>query len=303
MKIGLLLCFCLWLPSLVHAQTTVTGQITDGTNGQGLSGVTILQLSTVNGVMTNTDGSFSLTVPGRFDSVRVSISAIGYVKQQRLIAAGGNTVFKLNPDQRQIISDDVLVYARYNLGVTSGVRYAPYGVLAQVFGQQFIGIPLCISGSYQTNFKSNYATTAAVSLSTLPKVDAVSFSEKLEYQRLRAAANAQFTSYSATLGLTFFPKATRLPELLIGAGYARYQPLQPTEASTSAGYGYGAGFRYGLPYPLNVHVQAQATRWPAYWQFQGSISRSIGHSLLLGVAAHQLRCYKEVSLQLSRSFH
>ncbi|WP_167856829.1 carboxypeptidase-like regulatory domain-containing protein [Hymenobacter aquaticus] len=304
MKLPLLLGLLLLAPWLATAQTiTVSGQVIDAKSNQALPGVTILQLNTSNGASSNLDGSFSLIVPGQSDSVTISVSAIGYVKQQRRVAAGSTAMLKMESDPRTIDSDDMIVYYRYKVGLTSGLRYAPYGLYAQVFGQRFIHKPLNILGSYHTNFKRNYAATASVNLPALPKLGRLHFSEQLDYQHLRAeAANAQFSSYSATLGLTLYPKATSQSELLLSAGYARYQPLHPTETTTSAGYGYGLGFRYSLPYPFEVNLQAQATRWPTYWQYQGSLSRFIGNQLQLGVAANQFRNYTEVSVSLSRSF-
>ncbi|WP_157807240.1 carboxypeptidase-like regulatory domain-containing protein [Hymenobacter chitinivorans] len=305
MKLPLFLCFLLLGSWSARAQTTtVSGRIIDAKSKEGLPGVTILQLNTVNGVSSSFDGSFSLTVPGQSDSVTISVSAIGYVKQQRRVAAGSSTMLRLESDPRTINSDDMVVYFRYRGGLTSGLRYAPYGASAQIFGRRFIRIPLNISGSYHTNFKRNYAATVSVDLPALPKLGPLHFSEKLDYQHLRAeAANAQFSSYSTTLGLTLYPRATSQSELLLSAGYARYQPLPPTETTTSTGYGYGLGFRYSLPYPLEVDLQAQATRWPSYWQFQGSISRFMGQQFQLSLTANQLRSYTEVSLTLSRSFY
>ncbi|UOQ55235.1 carboxypeptidase-like regulatory domain-containing protein [Hymenobacter cellulosivorans] len=305
MKLPLLLCFLLLAPWLAAAQstTTISGQVIDAKSNQALPGATILQVNTVNGVSSSSDGSFSLTVPGQSDSVTISVSAIGYVKQQRRVAAGSSTMLRLEPDRRTLISDDIVVYTRYKVGLTSGLRYAPYGLYAQLRGQRYIHKSLNISGSYHTNFKRNYSATASVDLPALPQLGPLSFSEKLDYQRLRAeAANAQFNSYSATLGLTLYQKTTRLPELLLSAGYARYQPLHLSETRATTGYGHGLGLRYSLPYPLDIHMQAQATRWPSYWQYQGSISRFIGNQLQLSVAANQLRNYTKVSVSLRKSF-
>jgi hypothetical protein len=45
------------------AQKTVTGRVTEGTTGEGMSGVTVNIKGTKNAVSTQADGSFSITVP------------------------------------------------------------------------------------------------------------------------------------------------------------------------------------------------------------------------------------------------
>ena len=52
---------CFALLSSAYAQQTVTGTVT-GDDGVGIPGVTVIEKGTSNGVITNIDGSYTVTV-------------------------------------------------------------------------------------------------------------------------------------------------------------------------------------------------------------------------------------------------
>ncbi|WP_185816889.1 SusC/RagA family TonB-linked outer membrane protein [Hymenobacter metallilatus] len=73
------------LATLVATQTvaqtrSISGRITDRATGEGLPGVTVLVKGTTNGVSTNSDGSFALTVPTSGSTLLVS--SVGYISQE-----------------------------------------------------------------------------------------------------------------------------------------------------------------------------------------------------------------------------
>ena len=85
----------------VHAQNrSLSGRVTDRTNGQGLPGVTVLVKGTTVGVSTNVDGGFSLDVPA--SATTLSISSVGFVTVEQPI--GNNTTFNVSlaPDSKQL---------------------------------------------------------------------------------------------------------------------------------------------------------------------------------------------------------
>ncbi|UOQ74483.1 carboxypeptidase-like regulatory domain-containing protein [Hymenobacter cellulosilyticus] len=299
----LLLSFCLLVQWSALAQSTIiSGRVVDIGNGQPLPGATILQFNTVNGVSSDTDGSFSLTVSGRPDSVTISVSSIGYTKQQRRVAAASSSVIALVPSQE--VFCELPVYFRFEAGPLSGLRYTPLGATLQVFGQRFINKPINIIGSYQTNLRRNYATTVGVSLPPVWIHRRISTSEIVEYQRLQAQpANLRFSSFRATVGLGVYRiGGVLVPSLLVGAGYATYQPLHLDQAAT-AGYGYSIGLRRYFNYPFYTLVHVQATHWPDFWQLQGSASCSVFGKFSAGISFNQLRSYQEISLTLTRTFY
>ena len=71
----------LFVYSFSYAQTrTITGKITDATDGTGLPGVTILVKGTKSGAQTSSDGSFSISVPA--SATTLIISSVGYATKE-----------------------------------------------------------------------------------------------------------------------------------------------------------------------------------------------------------------------------
>lgn len=81
---------CLVLATFVASaqSVTVSGKITDATDGSGLPGVTIQEKGTSNGTTTDFDGNFQLTVSSS-DAVLV-ISSVGFASQEIVV---GNQTF------------------------------------------------------------------------------------------------------------------------------------------------------------------------------------------------------------------
>lgn len=86
-----LMASCLASISVSYAQTGVSGKILDRETKEGLAGVAISIPGTVNGTVTNADGSFNLTHQQQFDSVEVRYT--GY-KTER---------FKVHPENPNTI--------------------------------------------------------------------------------------------------------------------------------------------------------------------------------------------------------
>ncbi|HEX8505073.1 MAG TPA: carboxypeptidase-like regulatory domain-containing protein [Hymenobacter sp.] len=302
MKSILLLCFFL-LRLVAAAQTTVSGRVLDAKSGNGLPGVTILQLGTNNGFSSIYDGSFTLSVPGAPDSVALAVSYIGHAPQQRWVAAGSNTVIRLVMDTRGIIECPV-GYPKVEVGLASGLRYTPFGGSIKLDGPALIRVPLTATASYQTNFARNHALSIGLGLPPIRRFHRVSLTETLEYQQLRApSAHTRFDSYSGIIGLSVgYLGGRRLPTFLLGAGYAQWHPREAEAASIASGYGYAFGLRVDN-LPLNLYGAVKATRWPVYWQWQARVSHNLPLRLQASVELNQLRQYTELSVMLTRSFH
>ncbi|MBD2721846.1 carboxypeptidase-like regulatory domain-containing protein [Hymenobacter armeniacus] len=304
MRLLLLLCACLF-SSAAFAQATVSGRVVDAKSDEGLPGVTVLQSGTANGVSSDVHGYFSFTVPNQPDSVALTVSSIGYLTQRLRVAAGSNSIIRLVVDPKPL---PVCRFGppRAEVGVFSGMHYAPFGGTLRLYGPRLFRQPLAPSVSYQTNFARNHALHLGLGLPAIHRFHSLNITETLDYQRLRApGANTAFDSYTATLGLNAgFIGGRRLPTFLLGAGYAEWRSIQDEVAAQRSGYGYTAGLQFNaLPEPFNVYVSAQATRWPDAWQWQGRLLHGLPHNLQAGVALNQLRSYTEVSLLLNRLFY
>jgi TonB-linked SusC/RagA family outer membrane protein len=91
----------LTLFQVVLAQTrTVSGRVTDQKSGEGLPGVTVLLKGTTNGVSTNSDGAFSLSVPSTGGTL--VFSSVNYVTQERAIGSQSEYAIGLAADTKQL---------------------------------------------------------------------------------------------------------------------------------------------------------------------------------------------------------
>ncbi|OGX82377.1 hypothetical protein BEN48_05380 [Hymenobacter glacialis] len=83
------------------AQTrTITGRVTDQSTGSGLPGVTVLLKGTTNGVSSNADGAFSLSVPEAGGTL--VFSSIGMTTQERVIGSNSQFAVALATDTKQL---------------------------------------------------------------------------------------------------------------------------------------------------------------------------------------------------------
>ena len=106
----LLLSFSFFLTMHINAQTQIKGKITDKSTGSPLSNVSVKIKGTPGGVLTGTDGSFTVTAqPGAI----LEISYVGYAMQSVTVGSESNISIELEP-----------AFAELNPVVTVGTRGA-----------------------------------------------------------------------------------------------------------------------------------------------------------------------------------
>lgn len=99
------LCLIMSSIGMLTAQNlTVTGTVTDGTNGETLIGASVIQKGTTNGVITDYDGNFTISVPA---NAVLEVSYVGYIKKDIPVTNAGPYAIKLDPDNQQL--DEVVV--------------------------------------------------------------------------------------------------------------------------------------------------------------------------------------------------
>ena len=103
-------------------QKQVTGKISDG-RGSALAGVNIVEKGTTNGVMSDVNGNFSLTVASA-QSV-LSISFIGYLTQE--ITVGDQTVVNVVLAETFLAIDEIVV-----VGYSTQTRKSLTGAVSTV---------------------------------------------------------------------------------------------------------------------------------------------------------------------------
>ena len=102
------------------AQTrAVSGRVTDRATGEGLPGVTVLLKGTSNGISTNSDGTYTLTVPS--EGGTLTFSSIGFLTIERAIGTDSQINIGLANDSKQL--SEVVVTA---LGIERDVRSLGY---------------------------------------------------------------------------------------------------------------------------------------------------------------------------------
>ncbi|WP_116124405.1 SusC/RagA family TonB-linked outer membrane protein [Lewinella sp. IMCC34183] len=95
----------LFASSAALAQTTVSGTITDGENGDPLIGASVLVTGTSTGTVTDFDGNFSVNVPAGAESLTVSYT--GYASQT--IPLTGETTLNIQLTSGELLDEVVVV--------------------------------------------------------------------------------------------------------------------------------------------------------------------------------------------------
>ena len=112
---------------------TVSGRVTDQASGGGLPGVTVLLKGTTNGVSTNSDGSFNLSVPDNGGTL--VFSSVGMTTQERAIGTESQLNVALAQDAKQLSEIVVVGYGSQNKTLVTGA-------VTSVDAKQFEGQPV-----------------------------------------------------------------------------------------------------------------------------------------------------------------
>jgi len=103
MKLFKILFVALFFCASVSAQRTVSGTVTDENNSP-IPGVSILEKGTTNGIETDFDGKYSLTVA---DNATLIFRYLGYKTVERKITIQNTVDVKLEQDNTQL--DEIVV--------------------------------------------------------------------------------------------------------------------------------------------------------------------------------------------------
>ncbi len=84
---------------LLAQQVNVTGKVTSPEDPEGLPGVTILEKGTTNGVVTNLNGAYSISVS---EGATLLFSSVGYITQERVVGNESVIDMALSADVTQL---------------------------------------------------------------------------------------------------------------------------------------------------------------------------------------------------------
>ncbi len=111
---------------------TITGKITDASNGNPVTGVSITVKGTSGGTSANNDGSFSITVPAA--TTVLVFSAIGYESREERLTGTNTLNISLKPSTTNL--NEVIV-----IGYGTQRRRDVTGAIAKVGGDKLTSIP------------------------------------------------------------------------------------------------------------------------------------------------------------------
>ena len=94
------------------ADRSVGGRVTDGTNGSGLPGVSVVLKGSRTGTITDADGKFSLSIPTQYDNAGATLtfSFIGYTTQDVVVGTKTTVNVTLGVDNKQLNEVVVIGY-------------------------------------------------------------------------------------------------------------------------------------------------------------------------------------------------
>ena len=130
----MLLCFCLFIGQNLWAQQRISGTITD-TDNAPLVGVTVLESGTTNGILTDVDGKFEMSVQ---EGASLLISFSGYGNQT--IIVGDQTV--INVQLEELLLEEVVI-----VGYGKEKKSTLTGAVASIDNEQLTAVPVANSAN------------------------------------------------------------------------------------------------------------------------------------------------------------
>jgi len=88
------------LQQVTAQNRAISGRVTDRQSGDGLPGVTVLLRGTTVGVSTNSDGTYTLSVPTSGGTL--TFTSVGYITQERVIGSDNQVNIALAVDTKQL---------------------------------------------------------------------------------------------------------------------------------------------------------------------------------------------------------
>ena len=117
----------------VYAQIKITGTVSESGSNEKLAGVTILIKNTQDGIVTELDGTFELTVPN--EKSMLVISYLGMETQELMV--GNTRIFQIMMNSSASVMDEIVV-----VGYGTQIRSAISGAVSTVSSKDLEGVPL-----------------------------------------------------------------------------------------------------------------------------------------------------------------
>lgn len=96
--------------SVVHAQTSISGKVSDATSGESLAGVNIVVKGRVIGTITDAKGEFNLKVNDS-PPLAVTLSFVGYRTQELQITEASTSGLDIKLEEQTVLGQEIVVSA------------------------------------------------------------------------------------------------------------------------------------------------------------------------------------------------
>ena len=109
--------FFLAAAGVMYAQQSVSGKITDGSNGDPIPGANVLEKGTSNGTVTDIDGNYTLSVKS---GATLVVSFIGYATQEVVVGSRGVVDVSMQVDVTELSEVVVIGYGQTTVKDATG---------------------------------------------------------------------------------------------------------------------------------------------------------------------------------------
>ena len=287
--VNLTLVFCFQ----TYGQVKISGKVCDNNTGETLRGVNIIEHGTENKIVSETNGTFNLTVSNSESAIEITY--LGYKKQE--IKIGDKRYFEI-----KLKEDCFLDFFDYNnicLGLSTGILNSPIG------GFVYIKQPIRKIGliygefDYQTDLKNSYKIEAHTGLLHLVAECDYDGDVYLNYRKL-VNQDFKFNSYSliGKLNLSKPRISQNYSTLYFGYGIST---LNTPDIIYNDKSGYILGFGTSISKP-HININFITTYWTNYWEYFGEIKWEY-RNVLISMNYDNIKNHNELNLKLGYIFN
>jgi hypothetical protein len=287
--VNLTLVFCFQ----TYGQVKISGKVCDNNTGETLRGVNIIEHGTENKIVSETNGTFNLTVSNSESAIEITY--LGYKKQE--IKIGDKRYFEI-----KLKEDCFLDFFDYNsicLGLSTGILNSPIG------GFVYIKQPIRKIGliygefDYQTDLKNSYKIEAHTGLLHLVAECDYDGDVYLNYRKL-VNQDFKFNSYSliGKLNLSKPRIFQNYSTLYFGYGISTLNTPDITYNDKS---GYILGFGTSIS-KTHININFITTYWTNYWEYFGEIKWEY-RNVLISMNYDNIKNHNELNLKLGYIFN
>jgi len=287
--VNLTLVFCFQ----TYGQVKISGKVCDNNTGETLRGVNIIEHGTENKIVSETNGTFNLTVSNSESAIEITY--LGYKKQE--IKIGDKRYFEI-----KLKEDCFLDFFDYNnicLGLSTGILNSPIG------GFVYIKQPIRKIGliygefDYQTDLKNSYKIEAHTGLLHLVAECDYDGDVYLNYRKL-VNQDFKFNSYSliGKLNLSKPRIFQNYSTLYFGYGISTFNTPDITYNDKS---GYILGFGTSIS-KTHININFITTYWTNYWEYFGEIKWEY-RNVLISMNYDNIKNHNELNLKLGYIFN